>query len=166
MNFLIFFLAALLPLATAQNDTWFHVRTATLPPSPQHNALWVTAYHTGAGLSDAALLSSLAPAHMGRLDNSSLLWFNSTPPFGWNLRYGAYTLWNPVTIDGGSGSGGFAVEGGNIVHKSEQWGGWLVCDWNHGVPQLFWLDGGRTQPETKLPVSCNRVELKVVPVTA
>ena len=35
--------------------------------------------------------------------------------------------------------------------------GGAVCDWVHGVPQLFWLSAGKT---VAVPSNCARVQLE------
>ncbi|KAF2803967.1 uncharacterized protein BDZ99DRAFT_575634 [Mytilinidion resinicola] len=42
-----------------------------------------------------------------------------------------------------------------------EWKGWMVCEWVHGHPQLFWVTGMSDSrgKELKMPTFCERVEL-------
>ncbi|KAH0141145.1 hypothetical protein KCU67_g14618, partial [Aureobasidium melanogenum] len=68
--------------------------------------------------------------------------------FPWDLYVADvnfYAAWEPVRINGGSGAGGFFMNSSGLQYNSDpsgpaasnEFGGWLVCDWWHGVPQLF-----------------------------
>jgi hypothetical protein len=83
----------------------------------------------------------------------------------------AYAGWQPVRIDlgyGGSapGSHGFFINSTGLQWNSSsgsstasnQFDGWVVCDWWHSVPQLFFRLAGFNTP---LPKSCADIYLKV-----
>jgi hypothetical protein len=84
----------------------------------------------------------------------------------------AYSGWQPVRIDsgyGGSSSRGLG-EGFFINSTGLQWSsnagadpaidsfsGWIICDWWHGVPQLFFRLASYDLP---LPASCAEIYLR------
>jgi hypothetical protein len=84
-----------------------------------------------------------------------------------------YSSWQPVRVDAGVGGSDYEVSGFFINETGLQWtsnptapgtandafGGWLVCDWWHGVPQLFFRLGYYSTPA---PSSCADVYLKPV----
>lgn len=51
---------------------------------------------------------------------------------------------------------------GNQAIADTYFAGWMVCDWWHGVPQLFYRLGGYN--DTKLPSDCGMVNLVPEPV--
>lgn len=62
----------------------------------------------------------------------------------------------------GYGSAGFALAGSRgLVVDSEQFDGWLVCEWYHGVnlPQLFQLIKVFDNPNNIFPASCAKAKL-------
>lgn len=77
-----------------------------------------------------------------------------------------YAQWEPVQINGGGpeGFGAFFFNGTGLqwddspgaVYSQDDFGGWLVCDWYHGVPQLFmkW-----DYYNTTAPSNCAMVDL-------
>lgn len=57
---------------------------------------------------------------------------------------------------------GFAESGGEkvlVMADRTQWGGWLVCDWWHNAPQLFWRYKYYTPEDYPAPSSCADVDL-------
>ncbi|MCJ1407824.1 hypothetical protein MMC19_001895 [Ptychographa xylographoides] len=179
------------------------------------NNLFLSAYHTGAGLNDAGMsnptptptarpqltpppppLAVLIPVKSttpgsyntttfppikGFLNSTSTSQeFDLGNPFPYSLdpQGGAsYAAWNPVVINAGESlSGGFYfnnTDGSGTVglkwvsgwpyslagDPEQEFGGWLACDWVHGLPQLFWLENEQLSSSAPLPCSCAKVEL-------
>ncbi|KIX09781.1 uncharacterized protein Z518_00862 [Rhinocladiella mackenziei CBS 650.93] len=128
--------------------------------------LWVYSYHTGAGLGDAGLSSNKSVAWEGYLNGTQQYFTyegNELGPWPMYIGYGAYQQWNPATI---SISGirqpyqGFFFNSTGLQYNNSLHG-WLACDWWHGVPQLFNLDGGTYGP---IPKTCSKVQLLPVAV--
>ncbi|KAE9962125.1 hypothetical protein BLS_000786 [Venturia inaequalis] len=123
--------------------TYYYFKTQVQAAQPpQYNNLYLTAYHTGAGLSDATFSRGAPlPAHRGTFVGTSLSWFAPTPnnvTFGvqYSLANTNYAAWSPVTINGGAGT--------------------PVCDWFHSGPQLFTLI---KYGVPVIPSSCAKVDL-------
>ncbi|KAJ9620122.1 hypothetical protein H2203_007886 [Taxawa tesnikishii (nom. ined.)] len=71
-----------------------------------------------------------------------------------------YAAWEPVRINAGLGDGQFFINETGLQWGSETaFGGWLVCDWWHGVPQLFAKWGYYHYDN---PSSCADVQLRPV----
>ncbi|EXJ93422.1 hypothetical protein A1O1_01814 [Capronia coronata CBS 617.96] len=128
--------------------------------------LWLYSHHTGAGLGDAGLSSNQSWAWEGYLNGSQQLFTyedNEVGPWPLAVGYGPYQQWNPVTIsiaaESSTGQGFFFNSSGLQFNQSI--GGWLACDWWHGVPQLFQLNGYSYGP---LPSSCSKVQLLPVAI--
>ncbi|KAF3296694.1 hypothetical protein TWF132_010268 [Orbilia oligospora] len=153
MKFFSTVLAALLCLTTSvsaiKNTTrQFHLRTKLLGPTYERakfNNLFVYSYHTGAGLSDACF--DVAPIPNGNgiaflNKTGSNIIFNLSKDFPWGLSRTfdtRYNQWESVTIDAGEGESGYKFNGSGLVRPGDSsFGGWLVCDWAHATPQLFW----------------------------
>ena len=120
--------------------------------------LWLVASHTGAGLNDAVLYSNKSYAIKG-FENATTVkqsdgepYFNQLFDLGGEFPYDMfvadvnfYAAWEPVRINAGSGTGGWFFNSTGLQLNTaptgpagtNQFGGWLVCDWWHGVPQLF-----------------------------
>ncbi|KAI9044287.1 uncharacterized protein KD926_001518 [Aspergillus affinis] len=148
------------PIARASNasDT-FHLKTAGASES-KHNDLYLYAYHTGAGFNDAVLTSDTNTANPVFLNNTHAQFALDTPfPWGLNMPpHNNYAAWEPVEINTGYGNDGFIIDGTGLQWSNDLFGGWLVCDWYHNEPQLFYL----YRPyEAKLPSSCSKVNLEV-----
>jgi len=133
--------------------------------------LYIYSYHTGAGLGDAGLSSNKSIAWQGYLNGTQQLFTttgNNLGPWPLSISDAPYTVWNPATIsiaDQVSTTGFFFNSTGLQYNQSV--GGWLACDWSHGVPQLFNLNGypgnGFGQPAV-IPSSCSKVQLLPVAV--
>ncbi|KAB8079612.1 hypothetical protein BDV29DRAFT_164053 [Aspergillus leporis] len=153
------------PILIARNTTTnFHLKT-TGASNSAHNDLYVYGYHTGAGLNDAVLTSDVGTASPAFLNGTNVQFALDTP-FPWGLymvgqnNYGA---WEPVEINTGYGNDGFSVSD-NSLQWSEQkgFGGWLVCDWYHNEPQLFYL---YKYIQATIPSSCSKVQLAAEPIS-
>jgi len=122
----------------------------------KHEDLWLSAYHTGAGLNDAVLNSNRSRAIAGFTNATNItnpdggffqyqeFDLGSAFPWGLYIQGGdAYSAWQPVRVNAGYGSGYFALNSTGLQwYGYGSFGGWLVCDWWHGVPQLFAKLGG------------------------
>jgi hypothetical protein len=80
--------------------------------------------------------------------------------------------WEEVQIVEGEADAGFAwrstdrPDGKEVLeHKGKEdgcsWAGWMVCEWCHGHPQLFWVTSNL---KGELPDFCERVVLVREPV--
>ncbi|KAJ6037940.1 uncharacterized protein N7446_012214 [Penicillium canescens] len=138
----------------------FHLKSRGAT-NQEHNNLYVYAYHTGPGLNDAALTKDVNTASSVFLTGTKAL-FNFNTEFSWGVVATGdtkYTSWDPISINAGQGSNGFSVKGNNFQWSEvSSFGGWLVCDWYHNVPQLFYLNRDH---DAAIPSSCSKVQLKV-----
>jgi len=129
--------------------------------------LWVYSYHTGAGLGDVGLSSNKSWAWEGYLNGSQQLFtYEGDEIGGWPLAIpysDSYQQWSTATIsisaEPTSYEGFFFNSTG--LQYNNSYGGWLACDWWHGVPQLFNINEPYT---TALPNSCSKVQLLPVAV--
>jgi len=163
-------LTAVLCLSTAVSAAFntsqeFHLITRLLKPRYKRyrfDDTYIYSYHTGAGFSDACAGPLLTNGNgIAFLNTSGHVIFDlgDNVPNGLTLEYvNTYTQWGDVTIDGGLGTAGFFFNGSGLVSNTYPWTGWIVCDWSHGVPQLFY----RQENSTNLPRSCGNVELHPV----
>ncbi|OBT78094.1 hypothetical protein VF21_02749 [Pseudogymnoascus sp. 05NY08] len=158
-------LLAVLGVAAAAPNTSnptkpYRLQTKVVIGDDSKNNLYVQSYHTGAGLNDVALVSEGGSA--GYL-NGTYQQFDlngATFPSGLVLAYTeTYTRWLRIELNAGYGDKGFSFNGSGLVSDNPQFQGWLACDWNHGVAQLFWL---YYFTDTTLPSSCAKVELRPV----
>ncbi|KAI5209967.1 hypothetical protein E4T39_00509 [Aureobasidium subglaciale] len=122
------------------------------------DSLWLVASHTGAGLNDAVLYTNKSSGIKGFANDTNITQSNGKPYFDQLFDLGNafpydlyiadvnfYAAWEPVRINAGTGAGGFFFNssglqwdespGSNVDQNAL--GGWFVCDWWHGVPQLF-----------------------------
>ncbi|CAG7971834.1 unnamed protein product [Penicillium salamii] len=137
----------------------FHLKSSGAT-NQEHNNLYVYAYHTGSGLSDAALTNDVNTASSVYLNGTNALFdFNTKFPWGFVVTSNTkYAYWDPILINAGQSSTGFSVKGNNFLwSEASGFGGWLVCDWNHNAPQLFYLN---RYYDTTIPSSCSKVQLK------
>ncbi|MCJ1260598.1 hypothetical protein MMC22_000460 [Lobaria immixta] len=117
--------------------------------------LYLTAYHIGAGENDA-VLAGKGSAIKGFL-NDTTLQFDLGTEFPWYLEFvfEAYTEWSSVRVSVGPPTEDFAIKGNKLVWNGYGFNGWLVCDWYHGVPQLFW----KTSQFNETTANCASVDL-------
>ncbi|RJE25654.1 hypothetical protein PHISCL_01981, partial [Aspergillus sclerotialis] len=110
-------------------------KTFTLKTSSQkteHNNLYVSAYHTGAGLNDAVLTKDAGTARPAVLNGTNVE-FQLGGELTWGMMMPGDTnyadldsAWEPVEINGGKGSEGFAVKDGQLEWDEKMgFGGWL-----------------------------------------
>ncbi|KAG9838235.1 hypothetical protein KCU98_g9301, partial [Aureobasidium melanogenum] len=148
-------------LASINTTREYELRTQLKPgqdSKERFDNLWLVASHTGAGLNDAVLYANRSYAIKGFENATNITqsdgqpFFNQLFDLGGNFPYDLYVAdvnfyaaWEPVRINGGSGTGGFFMNSSGLQWDSDPsgpaasnaFGGWLVCDWWHGVPQLF-----------------------------
>ncbi|CDM35786.1 hypothetical protein DTO013E5_9231 [Penicillium roqueforti] len=163
------FLTCLLMLATSAiaapitNTTkvskQFHLKSSGAT-NANHNNLYVYSYHTGAGLSDAVLTSDVSIASPIYLNGTNAV-VDLKTEFSWGLIATGdtnYASWEPIVINAGSGgSAGYSIKGDAFQwSENNGFGGWLVCDWYHNAPQLFYLNRYYT---ATIPSSCSKVQL-------
>jgi len=142
----------------------YYLKTKVLSGDHKLDGLYIYSYHTGAGLSDAALTSNISIASKGLLNatNQEFTLTGTTIPFGLELAYTAYyTSWLPVEINAGYGDSGFSFNSTGLISSNVEWAGWIACDWWHGVPQLFFQYYYKS---VTVPSSCAHIEL--LPVAA
>ncbi|KAJ5461262.1 uncharacterized protein N7458_002814 [Penicillium daleae] len=162
------FLASLAVLTTAvmanpvtRDTNQFHLKTAGAT-NALHNDLYVYAYHTGAGLNDAVLDKDDTNAAPFYLNGTSALATLGTE-FPWGMSANGdtnYASWEPIEINAGEGSSGFSIDNGNFVwSEADGFGGWLVCDWSHNAPQLFYLN---RYYQPTIPSSCSTAQLNAI----
>ncbi|KXG50180.1 uncharacterized protein PGRI_061470 [Penicillium griseofulvum] len=149
------------PVASAKESKHFHLKS-TGATNNNHNNLYVYAYHTGAGLNDAVLSKDASIASSVYLNGTNAL-FDLKTEFPWGMIATGdtnYASWEPIVINAGSGgSAGYSIKGDNFQWSEQNgFGGWLVCDWFHNAPQLFYLN---RYYEAVIPSSCSKVQLKV-----
>lgn len=107
--------------------------------------LYLTSYHTGAGLNDAVLTanastgihaffntSSVAPTAN---NSASLEFVGGAFPYAFVPTIPTYAGWGFVEIN--AGNTGAWVDKGSLRWTLQGFEDWMVCDWWHGVPQLF-----------------------------
>ncbi|KAI7168634.1 hypothetical protein KC316_g4977 [Hortaea werneckii] len=113
------------------------------------------------------------------IENNNYQAFNLGNAFPWQMimaqNVNFYADWQPVRINAGLGTSSFGTTSGFYINDTGlQWssspgsslsslnafGGWLVCEWWHGVPQLFFRK--IYDIDTPAPCSCADVYLKPV----
>ncbi|KAF3163657.1 hypothetical protein TWF106_010548 [Orbilia oligospora] len=168
MRFTVFVTAALaaftMSVEAVRNLQKFKVQTKVIEGNRKFDGLWASLYHTGAGTADVYFHNNRTAAFSAFLNHTQFQWVYtgvSQIPYALNLQYQTYATWGPLEVSPGYGSDyygkGFVFKNGNqIVDKFEEWTGWLVCDWWHQVPQLFWTQIGA---KVKVIPSCAKVQL-------
>ncbi|KAJ5574036.1 uncharacterized protein N7459_008463 [Penicillium hispanicum] len=148
------------PIARATKK--FQLKTSGAS-QPAHNDLYIRTYHTGAGLNDAVLDKNGTNAPNIYFNGTQAL-FDLGTEFPWGMIAPGdtnYAAWEPIEVNAGGGSTGFSItkKGEFVWSEANGFGGWLVCDWYHNGPQLFYLYKYYTPV---IPSSCSKVELKPV----
>ncbi|TID22646.1 hypothetical protein E2P81_ATG01772 [Venturia nashicola] len=150
----------------AADTTYYYFHSSVLPNQgnkTKYDNLYMVAYHTGAGLSAATFQSAPLESHRGWFNGTQLRWFQptTTNQISFGVAWGtgtSYDLWYPTGINGGWGTGDFVLDQNkNLVTTDDSIGGWIVCDWSHGVPQLFNIV--RYAANVTIPGTCARVNL-------
>jgi hypothetical protein len=118
------------------DTVYYYFKTSVKADQPTaYNNLYLVAYHTGAGLSDATFVKD-APleSHRGWFNGTSLNWFQPSSVnggifFGVDYSVGGanYASWSSVTINGGQGTSGLGLDDNKnlIVLNSSYWDSWL-----------------------------------------
>ncbi|KAK2624596.1 hypothetical protein QTJ16_005789 [Diplocarpon rosae] len=127
----------------------------------KYNGWQIETYHTGAGLADPVFNITGTRAF---LNNTQLQFDANLFPFSLIANVGDtnYARWEPTSIGAGYGTAGFVDAGSKgIITNNAEFGGWLVCEWYHGVnlPQLFQLIKGFNAPDDGYPATCATVKL-------
>ncbi|KAK4544399.1 hypothetical protein LTR36_004290 [Oleoguttula mirabilis] len=161
----------------------YNIRTCLKPGQPgkaRFDNLWLDDYHTGAGLSDAVFFPTrtnvtaagyLYPTNQTSAAGQKYYYqaFNLGNPFPWQLvmafNTNFYAAWQPVRVNAGLGGGdttgessGFFLNSTGLQYGGAEGGfdGWLVCNWWHEMPQLFFRITGYGD---FTPLSCADVYL-------
>jgi len=124
----------------------------------------VETYHTGAGMADPVFTSDPSSKARAFLNGTNLQFDVNPYPFSLNAfpSDDNYARWEPTTITSGFGTGYFVNNGPDGIQvDNEEHGGWIVCEWYHGVnaPQLFQLIKGFDDDAYDLPATCANVLL-------
>jgi hypothetical protein len=118
------------------DTVYYYFKTSVQAYQPTaYDDLYLVAYHTGAGLSDATFVKG-APleGHRGWFNGTSLNWFHPSSINGgiffgvdYAIGGGSYTSWSSVTINAGEGAPGLGLDGNNnlIVLNNSYWDSWL-----------------------------------------
>jgi hypothetical protein len=113
------------PVASATKN--FHLKSSGAS-NPDHNDLYVYAYHTGAGLNDAVLTKDVGTASPVYLNGTNAL-FDLQSELSWGvvaIGNTNYASWEPIQINAGRGSSGFSVKGNDFQwSEASGFGGWL-----------------------------------------
>ncbi len=165
--------------ALSSNERYF-LRTAAHPSTPnstRFSNLYVR--HHGSGINSIMMVAS--PTKFLRFNLSESGHQNATswknPGRTWGFVLGSEEGkclggWEEVQIVEGEADPGFAwcsddqPDGREVLeHKGKEancsWAGWMVCEWCHGHPQLFWVTSNL---KGELPDFCERVVLVREPV--
>jgi len=144
----------------------YYLQTKVLSGDATKDGLYVQSYHTGAGLNDVVLTSDISGASKGFMNETyqEFALTGSDFPYGFTLADTEfYVEWLPVEMNGGQGDVGYSLTSDGLTSNNTEFSGWLACDWNHGLPQLFWLF--YTQGvDIPVPDTCAKVNLCQVPV--
>ncbi|KAK6341396.1 hypothetical protein TWF696_008472 [Orbilia brochopaga] len=163
-------LAALTASVAGINDlAQFKVKSKVIEGNTKFCGLWGSLYHTGAGMWDVTFQDNRTAGWYSFINNTQFQWAYPTPtntesddiPWALDLQYQAYNAWGTIEVSAGYGSEYYGrnftvAENGTIVSDFEEWAGWLICDWGHQVPQLFWA---QIAYNITVLCSCARVEL-------
>lgn len=150
----------------------FFLKTAPLPGDASSISPFTNLYlrHHGSGI-DSVVLTTAPPKFIkGHLDGRRINFTSASHPdrqWGLALRTDRKQRagWEHVEIveDGGSDGLYFATDEKEEVLEFDEvdegekvWKGWMVCDWAHGHPQLFWMTD---KLKGELPTFCHRVQI-------
>lgn len=100
------------------------------------------------------------------IDRTALYWdYSANEYYQWftEMHYRQDAIWGDLDVRTGRGteylSQNYLVTAdAKLVVDHVEWGGWLVCDWSLGVPELFWVQLGL---DFALVDSCATVDLNV-----
>ncbi|KUJ08117.1 uncharacterized protein LY89DRAFT_691392 [Mollisia scopiformis] len=148
--------------ASVNNTQEFYIKLVVTDGPTTYQEWALEAYHTGAGLADPVFTNTTGSKAF--LNGTNLQFDLNGYTLGASANAGDtnYARWEPVTIGSGYGTGGWLNNGSaGIVQDNEEFDGWLVCEWYHGLnaPQLFQWIKGFDAPTDVFPSSCSRVIL-------
>lgn len=178
-------------LATAalNTTTEYKLKTQLLAgqdDKTEYDSLWLSSYHTGAGLNDVVFTNNQTSGELAFLNATNTTGsnrqysnqlFDLGNEFAWGLEMAPntefYAAWQPVRMNAGASGTGQVVDGFFLNETGLQWtetpatpggstdmfGGWLVCDWWHGAPQLFFRISYYGKSAYPAPASCADVIL-------
>jgi len=147
----------------------FRIQTRVINGLAVLDGLWAELYHTGAGFADITFTSDENSAFGAYLNNTGFQFIlpGAPYPYAVTFTYQTYAAWGPVYVQSGYGvepyglGFEFAGRGQNsIVDTNPEWTQWIVCQWWHQVPQLFW---GQVDENITVIDSCATVELIALP---
>ncbi|MCJ1467053.1 hypothetical protein MMC07_005675 [Pseudocyphellaria aurata] len=131
------------PITKASNLVRFKTRVHPGQDTSK-NGLYLSCYRIGAAFYDVVFGKEPAVGVKGFINNGTLQ-FDLGTDFPLYLRLGSinpYDEWFSVWMVPGSPTEGFAIKDRKLVCNGSAFGdwfnGWLVCDWYHDMPQLFW----------------------------
>ncbi|OCK73977.1 hypothetical protein K432DRAFT_471476 [Lepidopterella palustris CBS 459.81] len=161
----------------------YHLRTYTklhshTNPHSDHrfNGLYLHASPTGANPDNhyALFTSNISLAAIGFLNSTNSIEgfdLNKNQPYSFSFQMQPDAGWSEVDINAGLGSlqgvefadmgkAGKALVLSNASKMGSIWGGWIVCDWWHNAPQLFWRYSDKYKPGPyPAPRGCADVDL-------
>ncbi|KAJ5804860.1 hypothetical protein N7474_010747 [Penicillium riverlandense] len=145
--------------AASPMDKFFNLKTFGAT-EPKFNDLYVSTYHVSSTTSDA-VLQGAKEAQKFSFGNGTVV-MDVESPLKWEMELVTVNEaeWNPVqvNVNAGAGGKGFSVQKTGLEGaKDQEFGGWLACDWYHGVPQLFFL---AKEYKAHIPSTCSKVQLK------
>lgn len=170
------------------DQTVYLLKAVVTQGAVTQNNLYISSFHTGAGLGDAVMSPKANALPVFFNGTYVQFQAKTPFPWSFDMSGStSYIGWAPVRINAGMGSSGFYFNNndgngtglkwneGNGTMNTNRFKGWLgkspllalfetvsnqslVCDWNHGKPQLFWRVGGSIAE--KWPESCSGVALE------
>ncbi|KAH8646355.1 hypothetical protein BX600DRAFT_159826 [Xylariales sp. PMI_506] len=164
----------------------FFLKTAPLPgeASSQYTNLYLR--HHGSGFNSVVVTPSPPKFIKGHMDGQRIIFTSHAHPgrqWGLTLSYSGAeddqcAGWEKVEIVENGGGSGFqfatlpstatdrgsdtkeetheVLQHGETDSHENAWTGWMVCEWAHGHPQLFWVTG---ELKAELPPFCHRVQI-------
>jgi len=151
----------------------FFLKTAPLPGEPPSPYTNLYLRHHGSGI-DSIVLTTGPPKFIKAQMDGKRITFTSASHEGrkWGLTLrtdgGQHAGWEKAEIVEDGGSDGLLFTRGEedpneeVLEFEEEdagervWKGWMVCDWAHGYPQLFWVTH---KLNGELPSFCHRVQI-------
>ncbi|KJX92576.1 hypothetical protein TI39_contig5840g00003 [Zymoseptoria brevis] len=124
----------------------FHATAAALTPDCDY------ASHTGAGLYDPVFDVNKTVGSIGHLDDGHQAFDVGTNTAELPMMYAPYAAWAGVAMKLGD------EDSDSPGGSTDSFKGWLIWDWYHGAPQLFWRISG--YEHTTILSSCAPVLLK------
>ncbi|CZR62886.1 uncharacterized protein PAC_12783 [Phialocephala subalpina] len=151
----------------------FFLKTAPLPGEPPSPYTNLYLRHHGSGINSVVLTPAPPKFIKGHLDGKRIIFTSASHEgrqWGLTLRTdgGQRAGWEKVEIVEDGGSDGLVFSEGvgdgkeELLEFEEEdsgekvWKGFMVCEWAHGHPQLFWVT---YQLKGELPSFCHRVQI-------